>query len=208
MAQARRIKPKPTVRKAKTSSRLAALPWGLIAVILISGLVLALLVLGTQRNDVPVGQGLKSLINNGTTAQQTSDRVSAANGQEGEPTPAVNSSDSAKVANFDYYQVLPDIDQVMPQDLPAGAVAARREDGYQYYVQIASFRQFADAEALRAKLALQGVVALTQASEVAGQGLYYRVRMGPFENSRVAKSATTQVKNLAHDPFVYRVALD
>lgn len=207
MAQARRIKPKSTVKKAKTSSRLAALPWGLILVILISAMVLGLLILGTQRNDVPVGQGLKSLMNKGNPAERTTDVDTVASTPAGQ-APVADASDSARVANFDYYQVLPDIDQVMPQDMPAGAVAARREDGYQYYVQIASFRQFADAEALRAKLALQGVVALTQASEVAGQGLYYRVRMGPFENSRVAKTATAQVKSLAHDPFVYRVAID
>ena len=198
MAQARRIKRKPAKKKAKSSSWFSGLPWGLMFVILISGVVLGMLFTGTQQDNGQLGQGLKALIEDQSEQAKTDSST---------PEPVVKPSEDTQQTNFDYYDVLPDIEQVMPNDLPDGAVAARRTDGYQYYVQIASFRARADAEGLRAKLALQGVTALTQASEVEGKGLYYRVRLGPFANARLAKNAKARLNGLGQDPLIYRETL-
>ncbi len=198
MAQARRIKPKTSKKKPVKRSRMADLPWGLMFVILVSGVVLGVLFSGAQREDSQFGQGLKALMDESPKAQQPSNQVSQATKDSIES--------GIGQTEFDYYEVLPDIEQVMPDDLPDGAVEARRSDGYEYFIQIASFRNREDAEALRARLALQGVEALTQAREVDGKGLFFRVRLGPFANTRLAKTAKARLNGLGQDPFIYRSA--
>jgi cell division protein FtsN len=56
-------------------------------------------------------------------------------------------------------------------------------DGTSYLVQVASLRQSADAERLKAKLALLGVQARIQRVTVNGKA-YYRVRAGPFKGKQ------------------------
>ena len=51
-----------------------------------------------------------------------------------------------------------------------------------YLLQVGAFPNAADAEALKAKLALQGFVASVQPSNINGQ-TYHRVRLGPFTSA-------------------------
>lgn len=55
------------------------------------------------------------------------------------------------------------------------------DDKYIYFLQIGAFKEVADAESARAKLALVGVEAAV--SEKAGEnGVLHRVRVGPFDS--------------------------
>ena len=92
----------------------------------------------------------------------------------------------------------------MPDDVPEATPTRRPESG-SYYLQAASFREHADAEKLRARLALQGYSSVTQAREVEGKGTYYRVRLGPYTDSRKAKTAKNKLQKLGVRPFVYSV---
>lgn len=67
-------------------------------------------------------------------------------------------------------------EQSAPQKKPAA-------DGASYLVQIASFRQTADAERLKARLALLGVQARIQQVTVNGKA-YHRVRAGPYKGKQ------------------------
>jgi cell division protein FtsN len=51
-----------------------------------------------------------------------------------------------------------------------------------YLLQVGAFPSAADAETLKAKLALQGFVANVQSVTVGGQ-TYHRVRLGPFRSA-------------------------
>jgi len=102
---------------------------------------------------------------------------------------------------------LPDIDQVMPDDLP-DASPERPDINMDYYLQAASFRQQADAEKLRARLALKGFKSVTQARTREDNGTYYRVRLGPYGDKRKAKTAKNQLQRLGVRPFVYTVRKD
>jgi cell division protein FtsN len=51
-----------------------------------------------------------------------------------------------------------------------------------YLLQVGAFPNSADAESLKAKLALQGFVANVQSVNVGGQ-TYHRVRLGPFRSA-------------------------
>jgi cell division protein FtsN len=67
-----------------------------------------------------------------------------------------------------------------PQQAPATPAAASGGSGY--LLQVGAFPSAADAEALKAKLALQGFVANVQAVKVGAQ-TYNRVRLGPFKSA-------------------------
>jgi cell division protein FtsN len=73
---------------------------------------------------------------------------------------------------------------------PASAVqpapAANAPSGY--LLQVGAFPSAADAETLKAKLALQGFVANVQSVSVGGQ-TYHRVRLGPFHSATDLESA-------------------
>lgn len=62
---------------------------------------------------------------------------------------------------------------------PASAVTAA---GSGYLLQVGAFPNAADAETLKARLALQGFVANVQSVTIGGQA-YHRVRLGPFRSA-------------------------
>ncbi|MDP2031164.1 MAG: SPOR domain-containing protein [Thiobacillus sp.] len=77
--------------------------------------------------------------------------------------------------SFDFYKVLPGN---APSELPAApetAVAAPL-----YYLQAGAFHNADDADNLKAQLALLGVEAEIQTSDETDQGVFHRVRVGPF----------------------------
>jgi cell division protein FtsN len=77
--------------------------------------------------------------------------------------------------SFDFYKVLP---SDRPSDLPAAAAPAAAAP--RYYLQAGAFRNPADADNLKAQLALLGVQAVIQTSEVPNKGVFHRVRVGPY----------------------------
>ncbi|MEW6413779.1 MAG: SPOR domain-containing protein [Pseudomonadota bacterium] len=78
--------------------------------------------------------------------------------------------------SFDFYKVL-------PGDAPAELPAAPTADApaVRYYLQAGAFQNPADADNLKAQLALLGIEAAIQTTEVADKGTFHRVRIGPFD---------------------------
>ena len=203
MSQARRIKPKkqkPAAKGKKGSVNKIAiirqLPLGLICVIVISGIILGMLLNGAKEGDGRLGSGLKALFSQSNN-EETDDEIAALIESKSIEPKSVEKE-------FEFYEILPDIDQVMPDDLPE-ATPTRPDENLSYYLQAASFRAHADAEKLRARLALKGYSSITQAREVEGKGTYYRVRLGPYSDSRKAKTAKNKLQRLGVRPFVYSV---
>lgn len=191
MAQARRIKQNPKKSPSRTS-RSWNLPWGLILVILLCGVVLGMLINGANTDNPRFGAGLKQIL----TKQESQPE------QDPEISELIEQKSSAK--DFEFYELLPEIERVMPDDLPE-ATPTRVPDNVDYFLQAASFRQYADAEKLRARLALKGYKSVTQAREVEGKGTYYRVRLGPYSDKRKANTAKNQLQKLGVRPFIYTV---
>ena len=90
----------------------------------------------------------------------------------------------------------------MPDDLP-DAAPAKVDDKVEYFLQAASFRSHADAEKLRARLALKGFKSITQVRSSVEKGTLYRVRLGPYESKRKSKSDKTKLEQLGIRPFVF-----
>lgn len=77
--------------------------------------------------------------------------------------------------SFDFYKVLPgDAPGELPQP-PAAEQAATL-----YYLQAGAFQNADDADNLKAQLAMLGVEAEIQTTEVTDKGMFHRVRVGPF----------------------------
>ena len=71
---------------------------------------------------------------------------------------------------------------------PAAAPSATASAGSGYLLQVGAFPSAADAETLKAKLAMQGFVANVAPVNVNGQ-TYNRVRLGPFHSATELESA-------------------
>lgn len=194
MSQARRTRKKASTGRRRSSKK-SSTPWGLLFVVLLSGVVLGMLFKGVNEGNSEMGTGLKSLIDATRKANEK---------QRKNQNQPVAEEESKKPKDFDFYEVLPDIDQVMPDDLPeAQPVEAKKT--HLYYLQAASFSKQADAEEMRARLGLNGYQSETQAKQVDGKGTVYRVRLGPFDSKRKAKNMRSELKKLGINAFSYAV---
>ncbi|OOG38965.1 SPOR domain-containing protein [Rhodanobacter sp. C05] len=70
---------------------------------------------------------------------------------------------------------------------PASAVSPPSTTGSGYLLQVGAFPNAADAETLKAKMALQGFIANVQSVDINGQ-TYHRVRLGPFHSATELES--------------------
>ena len=109
---------------------------------------------------------------------------------------------------YDFYQMLPNFEVVVPEkdkdvkrDLPA---AAKIERPGVYVLQAGSYRNEADAERVRAQLALQGVAAKVQRVAVDAD-VWHRVRIGPVSNLDELNKLRRQLQAAEVDALVIRV---
>jgi cell division protein FtsN len=93
-----------------------------------------------------------------------------------------------KKPRYDFFTVLPEMEVVVPEqelsrhaEPKPGTGTPDTQDSY--VLQAGSFRQSADAEQLKARLALLGSVANIQTVTVNNQ-TWHRVRLGPFKGAR------------------------
>ena len=83
---------------------------------------------------------------------------------------------------FDFYNILPGNEEPAPPKEPAQPsadpeAAVKHE---QYFLQLGSFQSETEADNLKAKLALMGVEARIETTNVPDKGLFHRVRVGPY----------------------------
>ncbi len=95
------------------------------------------------------------------------------------PAPVTPSAPAAPPApeeapSFDFYKVLPGEPQPVLPSSPAAPSVPR------YYLQAGAFQNPADADNLKASLALLGLEASIQTGEVADKGVLHLVRIGPL----------------------------
>ncbi len=95
---------------------------------------------------------------------------------------------------FDFYTILPEMEVVVPDPEPepvtkstgrAGVSGAKKTVSASYMLQMGSFREFSDADHLKASLALVGLEAEIQRVNINGGDIYHRVRSGPYTREQV-----------------------
>jgi cell division protein FtsN len=117
--------------------------------------------------------------------------------------------DAGKPAEkYDFYEMLPNFEVVVAEkdkdvkrDLPA---AAKIERPGVYVLQAGSYRNEADAERVRAQLAMQGVQAKVQRVAVDAD-VWHRVRIGPISNLEELNKLRRQLQAAEVDALVIRV---
>lgn len=82
---------------------------------------------------------------------------------------------------FDFYEMLPKFEVVVPDKEKAEASDARPaiEKPGAYVLQVGSYRRFEDADRVRAQLALQGIESKIQRISI-DNDTWHRVRIGPI----------------------------
>lgn len=102
-------------------------------------------------------------------------------------------SEANKKPRFDFYNILPGTEEPVTEREIKQAPAGAKE---QYFLQAGSFQNEADADNLKARLALMGVEATVQSASLQDKGVFHRVRVGPFSNiDEMSKVRTTLAQN-------------
>lgn len=107
---------------------------------------------------------------------------------------------------YDFFTVLPEIEVVVPNREIEQRARENPEQpattaGGSYLIQAGSFRSSEDAEALKARLAMLGLVARIQRVNVNGES-WHRVRLGPYDTARAADSARRELRQNGFESIV------
>jgi len=99
---------------------------------------------------------------------------------------------------FDFYTILPETETVLPDWSAKGKSPppSKPEKGVSYILQAGSFAGYDEADQLKARLALAGMVAQIQKVTIEGKGTYHRVRLGPYESIEQLDTAARQLQKL------------
>lgn len=96
---------------------------------------------------------------------------------------------------FEFYKILPGSQEPVPQAEPKPAPAAKPA-GEALFLQAGAFQNPADADNLKARLALMGVEASVQQVTLVEKGTMHRVRIGPYANpEQMAKVRSLLAQN-------------
>ena len=110
-------------------------------------------------------------------------------------------------AEFDFYEMLPKFEVVVPEQDGSGAPDPTRAPVQRpgaYILQAGSFRNAADAERVRALIAMQGVPSNVQKVSI-DKDTWHRVRIGPFTNLERLEETRTRLRQARIDALVIRV---
>jgi len=123
--------------------------------------------------------------------------------------PAITASKSEKQqrSRFDFYTLLPKIEmEITDEELDrALQTAPRRHENIRYILQVASFRRHQDADRLKARLALLGLVANIEAITNRSKTTWHRVRLGPFKDVHRFKKARRKLQRQHIDYMVVKI---
>ena len=110
-------------------------------------------------------------------------------------------------ARFDFYEMLPNFEVVIPEEdlevRPDVAPAPVESPGL-YVLQAGSFSSHADADRMKAQLALLGIVSRIQKVSVDDKS-YHRVRIGPVNSLDELNALRKQLRDARVEVMVIRV---
>lgn len=84
-------------------------------------------------------------------------------------------------------------------------IAPRHHDNSRYILQVASFRRYQEADKLKARLALLGLVAKIEPITNRSGTTWHRVRLGPFKNVHTFKKARRKLQKNHIDYMVVKI---
>lgn len=102
---------------------------------------------------------------------------------------------------YDFYKILPGGDAASAPTEPAKTEPAAAG---KVYLQAGAFQDPSDADNLKARLSLMGIEAGVQKIEVAGKGVFHRVRIGPFADQAEADATRARLAQEGIESAVVR----
>lgn len=124
------------------------------------------------------------------------------------PQPAATEpTEQSAQPQFEFYKVLPDKSEgtTTPKLTPVAKPQPKPPvDATPYLVQAGSFQSIADAEKLKARLALNGFEASIVSVNIPEKGLWHRVRLGPFAGLSAANTTIASLKTNGIDATAVR----
>lgn len=123
-----------------------------------------------------------------------------------EPASASESAAGEPADRYDFYQMLPNFEVVVPEKevvVPPDAPESAEKTGA-YVLQAGSYRKFEDADRVRAQLALQGIESNVQRVAI-DSDTWHRVRIGPITEPSELERVRTRLKEAEVDFLVVRV---
>ena len=132
----------------------------------------------------------------------------ATQGEEPPPQPAsaTESAGEERADRYDFYEMLPNFEVVVPEKevaLPPDAAEPPEKKGA-YVLQAGSYRKFEDADRVRAQRALQGIESNVQRVAIDAD-TWHRVRIGPITDPVELERVRTRLKEAEVDFLVVRV---
>jgi len=121
-------------------------------------------------------------------------------------TAAADGADSG-AGHYDFYEMLPKFEVVVPEkerDVRRVDAAARIEQPGVYFLQAGSYRDFNEADRVRAQLARQDIQASVQRVAVDAD-VWHRVRIGPIRDLAQLNRLRQQLQAADIDTLVIRV---
>jgi len=155
---------KPRRKQPAAFSGWVGLSCGLLAGLTVAGLVY----IKDHRGDAPAAQAAK------TGAKKARSEASEPDAREG-----AAGGDPAK--SYEFYSMLPKFEMVVPEkdkDVRPDIKPAPETRPGTYVLQAGSYKNFADADRIRAQLALQGIESKVQKVSV-DNDTWHRIRVGP-----------------------------
>ncbi len=141
-------------------------------------------------------------------AQKTSTTPAPTTKPKAEPKPKpveVKKDTAPKKDDFEFYQILQD-SKVDTSHVDAYQSTPRGEQDFYYMLQAASFRNSEDADRLRAKLIISGLVEAAIRKTIGDNGEpWYRVVLGPYTSRSKMNRAEDKLVSMEISPFSYRV---
>lgn len=125
-----------------------------------------------------------------------------------EPAPTKENPPKNERPTFDFYQMLPNFEVVIPEqdkEVRRSEEVSTVEKPGTYVLQAGSFRSAPDADRLRARLALAGIESKVQTVTIDRDQTWHRVRVGPFNNLEQLNTARQRLAQLEIQSLVIRL---
>ncbi len=130
--------------------------------------------------------------------------------------PSKKPEDASARPRYQFYELLPKMEVVVPESElqrpsaraspPATKPRAAQEGQARYLLQAGSFTSYAQADRVKAQLALIGVEATIQSVAAGAAEHMYRVRIGPFHDLDRVRDVRTRLKHHAIEAIVLKVS--
>lgn len=140
----------------------------------------------------------------------TSTKVAPLSGEHPKEPADTPAPESAKEnTHYDFYDVLPKFEVVVPNQKkdpkkPGDSAAGSIDTPGTYVLQVGSWRNFADADRVRAQLAMQGIESTIQKVSVDAD-TWNRVRIGPITDLKKLEDTRRKLREAQIDAMVIRL---